>query len=144
MWKYYIFSLSLFCGGILFSPPSPSLPHPPAYSHSSGINDKEEWIQRRGGGGGWMGNGPPQLNVSGSSVAAGQRRTAANKFAVIPRGLAYHSHVPPTPCIAPSPNTPFTSPERGGGRAGSDKTEVKQLQKLWKQRCWCHSDSVVS
>lgn len=50
MWKYYIFSLSLFCGGILFSPPSPSLPHPPAYSHSSGINDKEEWIQRRGGG----------------------------------------------------------------------------------------------
>lgn len=51
MWKYYIFSLSLFCGGILFSPPSPSLPHPPAYSHSSGINDKEEWIQRRGGGG---------------------------------------------------------------------------------------------
>ncbi len=51
MWKYYIFSLSLFCGGILFSPPPhfPSLP--PAYSHSSGINDKEEWIQRVVGGG---------------------------------------------------------------------------------------------
>lgn len=72
MWKYYIFSLSLFCGGILFSPPlrPPSLPL--AYSHSSGINDKEEWIQRVVGGGVRMeGNGPPQLNISGSSVAAG-------------------------------------------------------------------------
>lgn len=69
MWKYYIFSLSLFCEGILFSP----LP-PPAYSHRSGVNDKEEWILRvvgGGEGGGWMGDGPPQLNISGSSVAAG-------------------------------------------------------------------------
>lgn len=60
MWKYYIFSLSLFCGGILFfSPPLSHLTSPPslpsAYSHSSGINDKEEWIRRVVGGGeeGW-------------------------------------------------------------------------------------------
>lgn len=77
MWKYYIFSLSLFCGGILFFPPlsvSPHLPSlPSAYSHSSGINDMEEWIRRVVGGGEGKrgGDGPPQLNVSGSSVAAG-------------------------------------------------------------------------
>lgn len=61
MWKYYIFSLSQFCwggggGGVLFSPIPPCLPL--AYSHSSGVNDTEEWIQRAcvlcGGG-----NGPP-------------------------------------------------------------------------------------
>lgn len=67
----HFFFISVLWGDLVLSP-SPSLPHPPAYSHSSGINDKEEWIQRRGGGGGgWMGNGPPQLNISGSSVAAG-------------------------------------------------------------------------
>lgn len=51
MWKYYIFFLYLcFVGGgscALSSPPPLRLP--PAYSHSAGINDKEEWIQR----GGW-------------------------------------------------------------------------------------------
>lgn len=58
MWKYYIFSLSLFCRGILFFSPPPHLTSPPslpsAYSHGSGINDKE-WIRRVVGGGeeGW-------------------------------------------------------------------------------------------
>lgn len=74
MWKYYIFSLSLFCGGILFSPPSPSLPHPPAYSHSSGINDKEEWIQRRRGRGRLDGKWTTPIKrirlISGCRIAA--------------------------------------------------------------------------
>lgn len=45
----HFFFISVLWGDLVLSP-SPSLPHPPAYSHSSGINDKEEWIQRRGGG----------------------------------------------------------------------------------------------
>lgn len=45
MWKYYIFSLSQFWwGGVGGSCSPPTLPL--AYSHSSGVNDTEEWIQR--------------------------------------------------------------------------------------------------
>lgn len=91
--------LSWFRGVILCSwfslsfSPSPSS-SPPAYSHSTGLNDEEECIQRvvgrgegwedvgwlgglgsedqdRRRGGGYKGNGPPQLNVSDSSIAAG-------------------------------------------------------------------------
>lgn len=67
----HFFFISVLWGDLVLSPsPSPSLPL--AYSHSSGINDKEEWIQRVVGGGVRMeGNGPPQLNISDSSVAAG-------------------------------------------------------------------------
>lgn len=49
----HFFFISVLWGDLVLSPLlPPSLPHPPAYSHSSGINDKEEWIQRereRGG-----------------------------------------------------------------------------------------------
>lgn len=55
MWKYYIFSLSLFCRGILFfSPPLTSPPLPPCHPPTVMVNDKE-WIRRVVGGGeeGW-------------------------------------------------------------------------------------------
>lgn len=79
MWKYYIFLYLCVVGGIS-SPPC-------SYSYSS---DKEEWIQRKergggGGGGGWMRHGPPQLNVSGSSVAAGQTFSPPQRFLLISR-----------------------------------------------------------
>lgn len=61
MWKYYIFSLSQFCGGILFTPP--------AYSHSSGINDTQE----RGGGGEWTTLIKHIGLISGCGIAAYRR-----------------------------------------------------------------------
>lgn len=46
----HFFFISVLWGDLVLSPhPPPSSPPPSAYSHSSGINDKEEWI--RGGGG---------------------------------------------------------------------------------------------
>lgn len=46
----HFFFISVLWGDLVLSPLlSPSLP--PAYSHSSGVNDKEEWIQRVVGGG---------------------------------------------------------------------------------------------
>lgn len=85
MWKYYIFSLSLFCRGILFS--LSFLPHLPTVivemTRRSGFEEWWEEVEAKGGIG-RKGNGPPQLNVSGSSMAAGYQCTAANKFDVIP------------------------------------------------------------
>lgn len=56
---HFFFISVLLGGGILFSPIPPCLPL--AYSHSSGVNDTEEWIQRASvlGGGCGGGNGPP-------------------------------------------------------------------------------------
>lgn len=46
----HFFFISVLWGDLVLSPLAPP-PSPPAYSHSSGINDKEEWIQRAVGGG---------------------------------------------------------------------------------------------
>lgn len=125
MWKYYIFSLSLFCGGILFSlslSPPPSLPL--AYSHSSGINDKEEWIQGEDG-------EERTTPIKHIRLISGCR----NKFAAVPRGfplivrLGLPQHVSPR----------CASPEREGESIScrSDKAEVKQSCKQWEpeQKC---------
>lgn len=67
----HFFFISVLWGDLvlpLITSPPPLLSSPQsAYSH--GINDKEGILRMAGGGEG--GNGPPQLNVSGSSIAAG-------------------------------------------------------------------------
>lgn len=114
MWKYYIFSLSQFCGGILLPPPLPR-----AYSHSSGINDTQERRWR------WWGvveGGTTALIkhiglISGCRIAA-YRRRRPTRFC-LSSARASHAICQPRP--------------RGqrGGRAPvsgwGDKSEVKQL-----------------
>lgn len=111
MWKYYIFSLSLFCGGILFSPPSLALVLPPAYSLSSGINDKKEWIQRVVG----VHDGKWTTPIKGIRLISGCRIAAyrCEQVECRPTRFSLSSHVPPTPCFTPSPHP--RGEEKGGG-----------------------------
>lgn len=73
----HFFFISVLWGGGSCSLPLPllPLPHPSAYSHSSGINDKEEWIQRVVGWGGrldgkWTTPIKPIRLISGCRIAA--------------------------------------------------------------------------
>lgn len=143
MWKYYIFSLSQLCwGGILFSPIPPCLPL--AYSHSSGVNDTEEWIQRACvlGGGVWGWKWTTLIKhiglISGCGIAAYQREQVRCR----PTRFCLSSAEPPTPFFSPC-----ASPMGGvwvSVSCWNDKSEVKQLFWLWREQNWCQSDSIVS
>lgn len=145
----HFFFISVLWGDLVLCPwHTPPPPPPSAYSHSSGINDKEEWIRRvvGGGVGGLDGKWTTPIKrirlISGCRIAAyrcEQVHCRPTRFSLSCMCLLRHAS-PPHP-----PNTPLTSPKRGGGKKSfscwNDKTEVKQLYEPWKQQCWRYGPS---
>lgn len=117
----HFFFISVLWGDLVLSPShSPSLPL--AYSHSSGINDKEEWIQRVVGrrcvlGGGRLdGKRTTPIKhirlISGCRIAAyccEQVHRHPTRFRLSPACASYTAYHP----HAPHPR----GEEAGGGRA---------------------------
>lgn len=115
----HFFFISVLWGDLVLFPPSPSPHLPLACGHSSGISDKEEWIQKAEGVDGKRTTPIKHIRlISGCGMAMYR----CEQVCCRPTRFAYHPPKPSSPCTSPT----------GGGRGSiscwSDKTVVRALE----------------